>query len=69
MGYIVIDKDKCKNCGICMAVCPNKLIRQSSDTNKQGSLTAEFYDENNKCTGCSLCAVSCPDIAIKEVVR
>ncbi len=69
MAKIIIDKEKCKNCGICMETCPNKLIKCSTTLNAQGSITAEFKDENNKCTGCALCAIVCPEIAIKEVLR
>lgn len=69
MPRIIIDSEKCKSCGICMATCPNKLIKFSSQTNKQGMIYAEFEDKENKCTGCALCAISCPEIAIKEVIR
>ncbi len=69
MPRIIIDTDKCKNCGICMAVCPNHLIGESDTANKFGVVTAEFKDKDNKCTGCAMCAISCPEIAIKEVLR
>ena len=69
MPRILIDSEKCKSCGICMATGPNKLIKFSSQTNKQGMIYAELEDEENKCTGCALCAISCPEIAIKEVIR
>ncbi|MCD8025259.1 MAG: 4Fe-4S binding protein, partial [Candidatus Gastranaerophilales bacterium] len=67
MSGIVIDSDKCKNCGICIEVCPFKLIGHSVHANIHGTITAEFQDKDNKCKGCALCAIMCPDIAIKEV--
>ncbi len=69
MSKIVIDESKCKSCGICITVCPNKLIRYSKNTNEQGLTPAEFIDTEGKCTGCAMCAISCPEIAIKEVLR
>lgn len=67
MPRIIIDTEKCKTCGICIETCPNKLIKYSTQTNRQGNITAEFEDKLNKCTGCALCATVCPEIAIKEV--
>jgi len=69
MPRIIIDTEKCKSCGICVETCPNKLIKFSNVTNKQGVTPVEFDNSSNKCTGCALCAVSCPEIAIKEVLR
>lgn len=69
MPRIIIDTEKCKSCGICINVCPNKLIRFGQNTNSCGNIPIEFVDENNKCTGCAMCAISCPEIAIKEVLR
>lgn len=69
MPRIIIDKEKCKSCGICIETCPNKLIKFALSTNKQGMVPAEFVDSDKKCTGCALCAISCPEIAIKEVIR
>lgn len=69
MPRIIIDSEKCKSCGICMEVCPNKLIKYSTAQNCHGNIPAEFNDEGGKCIGCALCAISCPEIAIKEVLR
>jgi len=68
MPNIIIDKEKCKACGICVDVCPKKLITIGDETNSSGSKFAVFNGED-KCVGCALCAVSCPDIAIKEVYK
>ena len=69
MPKIIIDESKCKSCGICISVCPNKLMNYSKNTNAQGLTPAEFKDTEGKCTGCAMCAISCPEIAIKEVLR
>ena len=69
MGRIVINKDRCKGCGICIGACPKGLIQISSDLNKYNNHYAQYIDNDNKCVGCQICAKSCPDIAICEVYR
>jgi len=72
-GLIEIDLELCKDCKLCMSVCPHQLIKTSDRLNKKGYYPAQFTDETlkkeeKKCTGCGLCAISCPEIAI-EVYR
>jgi 2-oxoglutarate ferredoxin oxidoreductase subunit delta len=73
-GRIVIDKERCKGCGLCILVCPKKQIEISDQLNKKGYYPASFKEESTeeleqiKCTGCALCAISCPDVSI-EVYR
>jgi 2-oxoglutarate ferredoxin oxidoreductase subunit delta len=72
-GYIEIDLGLCKDCKLCMSVCPHQLIESSDRLNQKGYYPASFSErdlkrEDRKCTGCGLCAISCPEIAI-EVYR
>ena len=69
MGRIVIDRDICKGCYLCMNVCPKQLLKKSIEPNKNGFFPAEFVDTNHKCIGCAMCATICPDIAITEVYK
>jgi 2-oxoglutarate ferredoxin oxidoreductase subunit delta len=66
-GKIVIDRELCKGCELCIAFCPQKLIVLSERLNAAGYLPAAFK-ESDECTGCSSCAIVCPEVAI-EVYR
>ena len=69
MPHIVIDKNRCKSCYICLNTCPKGLIKKSSETSRLGDYLVEFEDKNNECIGCAMCATRCPDMAITRVYR
>ncbi len=61
---IVIKKEWCKGCGICVALCPRVLALDS--LGKVTVVNAAL------CTGCRNCEHHCPDFAIyvgQEVSR
>jgi Fe-S-cluster-containing hydrogenase component 2 len=58
-GKIVIDTERCKGCGLCIAVCPKGNIVISAESNKSGYFPAEA--QNAGCTACTKCAVVCPE--------
>jgi len=65
-GEIIIDTERCKGCGLCVAVCPKNCIVISKCSNKNGYFPAQAT--NRGCTGCAMCAIICPE-AIIEVYR
>ena len=65
MARIKIDKDKCKDCMLCVSVCPKKLIVKSKKLNKRGVHAVRICDPRGECTGCALCAIICPDVCIE----
>lgn len=65
-GKIIIDKERCKGCTLCVTVCPNNVISISEKANSKGYFPSQSTGAN--CTGCANCAVVCPDCAI-EVYR
>ncbi len=69
MGRIVIDKEECKGCYICVNACPKGLLKKSETRNEHGDYPVEFVGDEGSCIGCAMCAQSCPDVAIKEVYR
>ena len=73
-GKSVIDGDKCKNCGMCMNVCPYSAIVRlkvpcedacpvgAIAKNEQGHAEIDF----DKCISCGACVGACPFAAVHE---
>lgn len=56
MNKVTIQEDKCKGCGLCVSVCPKKILKISSQRlNAKGFRPAEVIDIQ-KCIACAFCA-------------
>jgi len=65
MAKVTFREDRCKGCGLCIQVCPKKIIRENRDRiNAKGYFPAEVV-EMDKCIGCAFCATICADCVIK----
>lgn len=53
---LIINKDWCKGCGICVAFCPKKVLKLERE-----KVAAVNIDD---CIACGLCELRCPDNAI-----
>lgn len=62
-GAIVVDNEKCKGCGLCVAACPTKVIDLHSEVYGKGYHYA-YMKEPEACIGCTSCAMVCPDSVI-----
>jgi len=59
---VLINTAWCKGCGICIAMCPKKILVE------QGLDRKAFLTDPDLCIGCDMCAIHCPEFAI-EVIR
>jgi 2-oxoglutarate ferredoxin oxidoreductase subunit delta len=67
MAKIVIDKEKCKGCLLCVSVCPKGALISLKELNKKGVLPVGVED-GIPCSGCRFCALICPDCCI-EIIK
>jgi len=70
-GVAVVDKDKCKACGKCVAVCPkylielvpkSKTVHVACSSTEKGPIAMKACD--TACIACTLCVKNCPQEAI-----
>jgi 2-oxoglutarate ferredoxin oxidoreductase subunit delta len=59
----LVDKDRCKGCGLCAAVCPKHVLEISPEVNIKGYFPA-YQARPEDCIFCAICATMCPDVAI-----
>lgn len=59
---LVINRQWCKGCGICVAFCPARVL----ELDGQDKAVAARIDD---CIACGLCALRCPDLAIEVEVE
>jgi len=57
-GRVIIDIEKCIDCGACISLCPTDALHMDERELLEYSL--------EKCIGCLLCIDSCPRYAIEE---
>ncbi|MCL2677527.1 MAG: 4Fe-4S dicluster domain-containing protein [Clostridiales bacterium] len=63
MEKVILRENACKGCGLCVSVCPRKLLRLDlSRVNAKGYNPAVFSEGG--CTSCAFCAAICPDLVI-----
>lgn len=59
MDRIILTESRCKQCGICVANCPQEALSYGDSFNDAGYRPVQVNDE--KCIKCGFCYVMCPD--------
>lgn len=57
--------ERCKQCGLCVSVCPKQAISFGVEINAGGY--AYTLIDDDQCIGCGMCYMTCPD-GVYEVV-
>ena len=57
-GRVVVDNEKCVDCGACVSLCPTEALQMDEED--------KLVFSEEKCIGCHLCVDSCPRFAIEE---
>jgi 2-oxoglutarate ferredoxin oxidoreductase subunit delta len=64
---VIIDRDLCKGCGLCIEVCPPGVLRQDTRLNHLGFHPAEYTGK--WCNACGLCFFACPEPGAMVVIK
>ena len=64
-GTLVIARERCKGCELCIPACPPRVLEMSQAPNTIGFRYPELAPG---CTGCGACLMVCPDFCF-EVYR
>ena len=64
-GKVVIHRDLCKGCYLCIRACPVKALEKDSKLNSTGSYPVKLSDARDKCIACGNCYEVCADVALE----
>jgi 2-oxoglutarate ferredoxin oxidoreductase subunit delta len=63
-GRVSFNENTCKGCGLCVSVCPVKILKLDTSRVNAIGYTPAFCFEPEKCIACTSCALICPDVVI-----
>jgi 2-oxoglutarate ferredoxin oxidoreductase subunit delta len=64
MSKVVVLNEYCKSCGLCINICPKKVLSVGDKSNAKGYYFVEAA-KPEQCISCGLCATMCPDLALE----
>jgi 2-oxoglutarate ferredoxin oxidoreductase subunit delta len=67
-GKVVINREQCKGCYLCIKACPVKALEKDSEANSTGTYpikSAASEPSGGKCIACGNCYEVCPDVCIQ----
>ena len=65
-GKVVINRELCKGCYLCIRACPVKVLEKDTEQNSTGTYPAKPAEQEKaeKCIACGNCYEICPDVCI-----
>jgi 2-oxoglutarate ferredoxin oxidoreductase subunit delta len=63
-GKVIIDRELCKGCYLCIRSCPMKVLEEDREPNSTGTHPSRVVHPE-KCIACCNCYEVCPDICIE----
>lgn len=64
-GILTFKREECKGCGLCIDVCPKKLLGEDMSYINVKGVHPAMINDPEACIGCGNCAIMCPDAVIK----
>ncbi len=65
MIKVSFETQRCKGCGLCVSVCPVRILAIDKDTLNQKGYHPSMIVDQSKCIACKNCATLCPDQVIR----
>ena len=65
MAKVTISENVCKGCGLCVSVCPKKILALDEEKLNAKGYHPACMTAQDQCIACAMCAMMCPDSAIK----
>ena len=64
-GKVIIDREQCKGCYLCIRACPVKALERDTESNSTGTYPSKPGEGKEACIGCGSCFQVCPDVCIQ----
>jgi 2-oxoglutarate ferredoxin oxidoreductase subunit delta len=63
-GKLTFDINECKGCGLCVEVCPKKILELDEKTINVKGIHPVSVIDMDQCIACGNCGIMCPDAVI-----
>lgn len=63
-GITTFNQTYCKGCGLCVHICPKKIIFLDRSTTNHKGYNPATINNMDECIACGQCARMCPDSVI-----